>query len=219
MESGEYRGSKVTRDFGLVVIETPNGPRVVLPPVLWTSVMKECHDSVWTRHLRAPHTYALIAQTYWWPNLSREVKHWVAGCQLSKFNPVSYRPQMIGLVERLGRGKTTTSRPECFQIRTSMARSSGFVEPAVYDNYLVEQEDVEGDPEQFIAHASFLVRYHSPSALLETFAADIEAQLEQEGAIEFEDYAWRTERLWEQRKLLALQPQRCELQRNVNEQL
>lgn len=44
-------------------------------------MFKDCHDSVWSGHLRAPHTYARIAQLYWWPNLQREVKRWVAGCQ------------------------------------------------------------------------------------------------------------------------------------------
>jgi hypothetical protein len=44
-------------------------------------VFKECHDSVWAGHLRATHTYARIAQQYWWPDLQREVKRWVRGCQ------------------------------------------------------------------------------------------------------------------------------------------
>ncbi|KAJ8508076.1 hypothetical protein ON010_g18905 [Phytophthora cinnamomi] len=33
VEAGEYRGQKVTKSFGLVVIETQNGQRVILPPV------------------------------------------------------------------------------------------------------------------------------------------------------------------------------------------
>ncbi|KAE9345486.1 hypothetical protein PR003_g7920 [Phytophthora rubi] len=57
------------------------------------------------------------------------------------------------------------------------------LESAGYDNYLVEREDVAGDPEQFIAHASFLVSYHSPPTLLATATADIEAQLEHEGTL------------------------------------
>ncbi|KAE8888166.1 hypothetical protein PF005_g23800 [Phytophthora fragariae] len=411
LEVGEHQGQEVTRQFGLVTIKTPTGQRVVLPPALWPTVMKECHDSVWAGHLRAPHTYARIAQTYWWPSLRREVKRWVLGCQecgsrkvrprevipplrslrggdvgdrwaldvagplpttdggeryviaavefvtryvvaiavkqhtadnvaaflmknvVLKFgafrelltdgapeltgkvieqlailrqaqqtNPVPYRPQMIGLVERFHRtwkdciatymsderqrdwdvwvdfavyaynpgqhstvllspnelmmgrrlrnpndllrsanvteagaltnyhrrliaamksssacAKTAHRREQEWQKRyydrkvrsrrefavadklwlfkpPRGPKASKLVhqwlgpvrvlESAGYDNYLVEREDVAGDPEQFIAHASFLVSYHSPPALLATAAADIEAQLEHEGTLE-----------------------------------
>lgn len=81
VESGEHRGRRVTTKHGLVVIETTGGNRVVLPPRLWAVVFKESHDSVWAGHLRAPHTYARVAQTYWWPNLHEHVKQWVRGCQ------------------------------------------------------------------------------------------------------------------------------------------
>lgn len=80
-ESGEYRGQRVSRMFGLTVIETPVGWRVILPPALWSKAFKEAHDSVWAGHLRAPHTCARLQQTYWWPNLQKEVKRWVTGCQ------------------------------------------------------------------------------------------------------------------------------------------
>ncbi|GMG16605.1 unnamed protein product [Phytophthora fragariaefolia] len=72
---------EVTTAFGLIVIRTPRGRRVILPPSLWPVVFKDCHDSVWAGHLRATHTYARIAQLYWWSNLQREVKSWVRGCQ------------------------------------------------------------------------------------------------------------------------------------------
>ncbi|KAJ8569039.1 hypothetical protein ON010_g6222 [Phytophthora cinnamomi] len=394
IEAGEYHGQKVTKSFILVVIETQNGQRVILPPVLWATVMKECHDSVWARHLRAPHTYARIAQTYWWSGLRNEVKRWVLGCQecgsrkarprevipplrsirggdvgdrwaldvagplpttnggeryviaaveyvtryanvVLKFgdfreiltdgapeltgkvieqlvimlqaqqvNPVPYRSQMIGLVERFhrtwknciatymndekqrdwdvwvgfavyaynsGRHFTVMLSPnelmmgrrlrnpndllratsvteagpltdyhrrllaamasshECAEVarRREQERQARYydrkvrkkrvfapgdrlwlykpprgpkasklvhqwlgpvrvVEPAGYDNYLVEREDVENDPEQFIAHSSFLVSYHYPTTLLTTAAADIEPQLEHENALELE---------------------------------
>lgn len=81
MEAGEHRGRRVSRIFGLTVIETIMGRRVILPPVLWAKAFKEPHDSVWAGHLRAPHTYARLQQLYWWPNLQREVKRWVTGCQ------------------------------------------------------------------------------------------------------------------------------------------
>ncbi|KAE9021239.1 hypothetical protein PR002_g12305 [Phytophthora rubi] len=80
-ESGEHQGKKVTKAFGLVLIETLKGRRVVLPPVLWATVFKENHDSIWAGHLRATHTHARIARLYWWPNLEREVRRLVTGCQ------------------------------------------------------------------------------------------------------------------------------------------
>ncbi|KAE9361225.1 hypothetical protein PF008_g1264 [Phytophthora fragariae] len=58
------------------------------------------------------------------------------------------------------------------------------VEPAGYDNFLVERDDVSGDPERFIAHVSFLVTYHTPVASLQRVAADIEEQLLHEDAAE-----------------------------------
>ncbi|KAE8964252.1 hypothetical protein PR002_g29031 [Phytophthora rubi] len=58
------------------------------------------------------------------------------------------------------------------------------VEPAGYDNFLVEREDVSGDPERFIAHVSFLVTNHTPVASLQRVAADIEEQLLHEDAAE-----------------------------------
>lgn len=58
------------------------------------------------------------------------------------------------------------------------------VEPAGYDNYLVEREDDASDRERFIAHASFLVSYYYPATLLNAAAADLEEQLEHEGAFE-----------------------------------
>ncbi|EGZ07995.1 hypothetical protein PHYSODRAFT_526654 [Phytophthora sojae] len=57
------------------------------------------------------------------------------------------------------------------------------VEPVGYDNFLIEREDVTGEPERHIAHVSFLVMYHQPAASLEQIAVDIEAQLEHEDAV------------------------------------
>ncbi|OWY98311.1 hypothetical protein PHMEG_00030952, partial [Phytophthora megakarya] len=76
-----YRGQRIQEKHGIVVIEVPGGWRVVLPPALWATAFKEAHDSIWAGHLRAPHTYARMAQQYWWPGLQREVKRWVLGCQ------------------------------------------------------------------------------------------------------------------------------------------
>jgi hypothetical protein len=81
LREGVYQGREVSKPFGLVMIDSPNGRKLVLPPALWATVFKECHDSVWAGHLRAAHTYGRIALTYWWPNLQREVKRWVLGCQ------------------------------------------------------------------------------------------------------------------------------------------
>ncbi|KAE9022939.1 hypothetical protein PR001_g13031 [Phytophthora rubi] len=81
MAAGEYRGMPVERSYGLVVVNTQSGKRVVLPPALWAVVFKEMHGSVWAGHLRAPHAYGRVSQLYWRPNLQREVKKWVRGCQ------------------------------------------------------------------------------------------------------------------------------------------
>ncbi|POM57490.1 Retrovirus-related Pol Polyprotein, partial [Phytophthora palmivora] len=76
-----YNGMRVLQTYGLVVIDTKHGRKVILPPALWAVVFKEMHGSVWAGHLRGPHTYGRVAQLYWWPNLQREVNAWVRGCQ------------------------------------------------------------------------------------------------------------------------------------------
>ncbi|GMF43591.1 unnamed protein product [Phytophthora fragariaefolia] len=58
---GRYGSMKVETKFGLVTIETANGWRVVLPPTLWSMVFKEMHGTVWSGHLRGPHTYGRVA--------------------------------------------------------------------------------------------------------------------------------------------------------------
>ncbi|KAG3079626.1 hypothetical protein PI125_g20668 [Phytophthora idaei] len=80
-EDGVHRGMQIKVRHGLVLINTSSGRWVVLPPALWPVVFKECRDSVWAGHLRATHTYARIAQLYWWPNLMHEVRQWGRGCQ------------------------------------------------------------------------------------------------------------------------------------------
>ncbi|OWZ08712.1 LOW QUALITY PROTEIN: hypothetical protein PHMEG_00018702 [Phytophthora megakarya] len=81
LQTGRHQGKAISKVFGLVVVERPNGRRVVLPPALWSTVFKEYHDNVWAGHLQATHTYARIAQQYWWPGLQNEVRRWVLGCQ------------------------------------------------------------------------------------------------------------------------------------------
>ncbi|KAE8888594.1 hypothetical protein PF005_g10759 [Phytophthora fragariae] len=63
-EAGVYKGMKVEQMYGITIIQTLQGRRLVLPVALWPQVFKECHDSVWAGHLRGPHTYARIAQLY-----------------------------------------------------------------------------------------------------------------------------------------------------------
>ncbi|KAE8899085.1 hypothetical protein PF005_g22095 [Phytophthora fragariae] len=60
------------------------------------------------------------------------------------------------------------------------------VEPAGYDNLLLEREDTDGEQERYVAHESFLVTYYYPTAMLKRAAADIAAQLEYEDAGERE---------------------------------
>lgn len=54
------------------------------------------------------------------------------------------------------------------------------VEPAGYDNFLLQREDRTGQPELIIAHVSFLVSYHYPTPLLKQAADDIAEQLRDE---------------------------------------
>ncbi|OWZ09634.1 LOW QUALITY PROTEIN: Enzymatic Polyprotein [Phytophthora megakarya] len=77
----QYGSMTVEDKYGLVTIDTANGRRVVLPPTLWTTVFKEMRGSVWSGHLRGPHTYSRVAQLYWWSGLSKEIRRWVRGCQ------------------------------------------------------------------------------------------------------------------------------------------
>ncbi|KAG3071416.1 hypothetical protein PC121_g9230 [Phytophthora cactorum] len=81
MEDGTYKGLSIMREYGLVLADTPNGKRIVLPPSRWATALKEIHGSVWAGHLRAPHTYARMTQTHWWSGLQMAVKRWVLGCQ------------------------------------------------------------------------------------------------------------------------------------------
>ncbi|KAG3185679.1 hypothetical protein C6341_g4317 [Phytophthora cactorum] len=81
MEDGTYKGLSIMREYGLVLADTPNGKRIVLPPSRWATALKEIHGSVWAGHIRAPHTYARMAQTHWWSGLQMAVKRWVLGCQ------------------------------------------------------------------------------------------------------------------------------------------
>lgn len=54
------------------------------------------------------------------------------------------------------------------------------VEPAGYDNFLLQREDKTGEPELMIAHVSFMLSYHFPAPLLEQAANDIIEQLDDE---------------------------------------
>ncbi|OWY95978.1 Cyclic AMP-dependent protein kinase [Phytophthora megakarya] len=59
-----YNNMNIKVRHGLIVVATPHGYRVVLPPELWAIIFKECHDSVWAGDLRAPHTQARISKIY-----------------------------------------------------------------------------------------------------------------------------------------------------------
>ncbi|GMF62929.1 unnamed protein product [Phytophthora fragariaefolia] len=61
------------------------------------------------------------------------------------------------------------------------------VEPAGYENFLLEREDQNGKAEQFLAHVSFLISYHYPTDRLRRVAADLEAQIDHENSDENED--------------------------------
>jgi cobalamin biosynthesis Mg chelatase CobN len=54
------------------------------------------------------------------------------------------------------------------------------IEEAGFDNYVVEREDDDEGHEQFIAHVSFLITYHSPAGWLGKVAEDLDARLQYE---------------------------------------
>ncbi|OWY95835.1 hypothetical protein PHMEG_00034060 [Phytophthora megakarya] len=74
LTAGVHKGMTVEKAYGLVVIKTSRGRRVVLPPEIWATVFKENHESIWAGHLRATHTHAHIAHVIRWSGLQREVR-------------------------------------------------------------------------------------------------------------------------------------------------
>ncbi|KAG2856678.1 hypothetical protein PC110_g20011 [Phytophthora cactorum] len=54
------------------------------------------------------------------------------------------------------------------------------VEPAGYENYLLEREDKTGEKETIVARVSFMVSFHYPAPLLAQAAADIDEELADE---------------------------------------
>lgn len=78
---GTYQQMRVWRQDGLWCIATPDGCRVVLPPSLWPIAFKECHDSIWSGHLREKQTLDRMSRSFWWPRMRRAVRDWVQACQ------------------------------------------------------------------------------------------------------------------------------------------
>ncbi|POM71239.1 Hypothetical protein PHPALM_12208 [Phytophthora palmivora] len=60
------------------------------------------------------------------------------------------------------------------------------VEPAGYENYILQREDKTGCPDSVIAHVSFLVSYYYPELLPNQVAADIDEQLRDKDQVEHE---------------------------------
>ncbi|GMF41535.1 unnamed protein product [Phytophthora fragariaefolia] len=81
LEAGSHQDMPVDKMFGLAVTNTARGKRAILPPTLWPIALKDMHGSIWTGHMRGPHTYGSVARLYWCPDLHREVNDWVRGCQ------------------------------------------------------------------------------------------------------------------------------------------
>jgi len=103
IEAGEYRGKKITKQFGLVSIQMTHGRRIVLPPALWPVVFHEAHGSIWSGHLRHKHTLARIADQFWWPRMDDTVLQWVRACQDCGSRKVRPR-QVIPPLRSLGVG-------------------------------------------------------------------------------------------------------------------
>lgn len=74
------------------------------------------------------------------------------------------------------------------------------IEIADYDNYLVDREDKDGETEQFIAHISFLVSFHSPTTLLDVTAKTSRRSSSMIARSNGKMIRRRQKRLWEQRR-------------------
>lgn len=103
LKAGDHRGMTISRLFGLVGIQTPRGRKIVLPPALWPVVFHEAHGTIWSGHLRYRHTFARIADQYWWPRMSDVVSQWVRTCQDCGSRKVRPR-QVIPPLRSLGAG-------------------------------------------------------------------------------------------------------------------
>ncbi|TYZ62751.1 hypothetical protein PybrP1_006931 [[Pythium] brassicae (nom. inval.)] len=75
----------------------------VMSPSLWPRVFRECHDSMWSGHLRGPQALARIKQLYWWPRMISAVNDWADACH--DCGPRKVRaPQVVPPVRSLGAG-------------------------------------------------------------------------------------------------------------------
>jgi transposase InsO family protein len=54
--------------------------RLVVPSEMRREVLKECHDALSSGHLGTEKTFGRVRERYWWPNLYKEVKHYVETC-------------------------------------------------------------------------------------------------------------------------------------------
>ncbi|KAG6594055.1 Serine protease family S33 [Phytophthora cinnamomi] len=153
VSAGEYESTKIETRHGLVLINTANGRRVVLPPALWPIVFKESHDSAGGDagdRVEYVTRYAVAVTVK--QHTAKNVAEFLLNHVVLKFGPFASCPMRV-------------------------------VEPVGYDNYLVEREDVTSEPERHIARVSYLVSYHYPVASLQRAAADIEIQLNYENAV------------------------------------
>jgi transposase InsO family protein len=54
--------------------------RLVVPSEMRRSVLQECHDALTSGHLGREKTFARVRERYWWPDLYKDVKHYVDTC-------------------------------------------------------------------------------------------------------------------------------------------
>ncbi|KAE9033221.1 hypothetical protein PR001_g10257 [Phytophthora rubi] len=271
VKAGENGGLKVEVRHGLALIATAEGKRVILPPSLWAHEAEHVAEFL-MRHVVLKFGPFRELLTDGAPELTGKVIEKLF-TMLQAQNPVPYRPQMIGLVERFhrtwkdcvaaymathygeaitkmgrqlkspnellretsvaesgemtsyhrrllqamrssheiaerARARDQARQAKYYNLRTKQKRTLApgdrvwmfrsprgptaynlvhqrvgpmrVIEPAGYDNFLVEREDTDGDAERHFVHVSFLVTYYYPKTLLKQAAADIAEQVEHE---------------------------------------
>ena len=68
--------------------------QLVLPKSLREEVLNAHHDDLLGGHCGYLKTYHKIAQWYWWPKMSREIKEWVQHCAICQTHSRNYGPKI-----------------------------------------------------------------------------------------------------------------------------
>lgn len=99
--AGTKPNFKVEDGF-LYFVKDPFKPRLVVPNYqrLRELILIENHDTLIGGHQGRDKTYARIAKRFWWPNLDKDVRRYVAGCAVCQRSKSSNQPP-LGLLQPL----------------------------------------------------------------------------------------------------------------------